>query len=85
MLKRLAGALLLLAVMCGVSHGITVLPDYRYIVNQDLMSGTHANYLYTLYGDEIGFNYQLRELTGRNTAGPQWFATVFENFSSIIL
>ena len=80
MLKRFMMAVLLSAVMSGISWGTTVDPDYRYNVYQDLMNNTYANYLYRLYGDETGFNYQLRELSGTNTAGSQWFATVYENF-----
>lgn len=80
MLKRLAAAILFLAVMCSVSQATTVVSDYRYVLAQDLLDDTYANYLYNLYGNETGFNYQLRELTGRNTAGSQWFATVYENY-----
>ena len=77
-------AILILAVMCPASWGTTVDPDYRfslYQIYQDLTNNnTYSDYLYRLYGDETDFNYQLRELAGTNTAGPQWFATIYENY-----
>lgn len=82
MFKRFAAGLILLAVMCGVSWGATTIRDYpfdRYSL-YELQNDNYGNYLYTLYGDETGFNYQLRELSGNNTAGNQWFATIYENF-----
>ena len=44
--------------------------------------------IYSLYGNnsELGFFYQLRDITGiegtnsNHVAGPQWFATVYENY-----
>ncbi|MBQ9433124.1 MAG: hypothetical protein IJU26_02805 [Synergistaceae bacterium] len=91
MLKRLAAAVLFLAVMCGVftssaSWGAATVRDYPYTSSTDIASlygvvnNTYGSYLYNLYGQDAGFNYQLRELTGTNTAGSQWFATVYENY-----
>ena len=75
-------AVIVLAVMSGISWGTTVDPDYGYNLDQTLLNDndTYASYLYRLYGDRTGFNYQLRELVGRTTAGTQWFATVYENY-----
>ena len=83
MFKRLTAGIFLLAVMCGTSWGSTVIRDYpydRYSLYGELGRDTYGAYLYSLYGDETGFNYELRELAGNNTAGNQWFATVYENF-----
>ena len=91
MVKRLSAAVLILAVMCGVfisktSWGATTVRDYPYTSSSDIASiyssvnTTYGAYLYNLYGQDAGFNYQLRELVGTNTAGPQWFATVYENY-----
>ena len=88
MFKRLAAAAFILAVMCTTSWGatqtvpetISVDQDYRYSLRPERLDTSYANYLYTLYGDDTGFNYQLRELAGTTTAGPQWFATVYENY-----
>ena len=86
MVKRLAAALLVLAVMSGVSWGAVPVRDYPFTSSTDIaslygiVSNTYGSYLYNLYGQDAGFNYQLRELTGTNTAGPQWFATVYENY-----
>ena len=55
MLKRLAAAVIFLAVMAGSSYATTVDSDYRYNLYQDLMNDTYANYLYRLYGDDTGF------------------------------
>ena len=85
MLKKLMMAVLVLAVIAGTSWGTTVSPDYT--ISQDLLNSNnnYANYLYDFYGNEINFNYQLRELVGTNTAGPQWFATVYENYYNHVL
>ena len=86
MVKRLAAAVLFLAVMSGSSWGAATVRDYPYTSSADIaslygiVSNTYGYYLYTLYGQDANFNYQLRELTGNNTAGPQWFATVYENY-----
>ena len=73
-------AVLLVAVMPCALWGTTIDPDYRFNIYQDLMNNTYANYLYNLYANDTGFNYQLRDVAGRNTAGNQWFATVYENY-----
>ena len=86
MVKRLSAALLFLAVMSGVSWGAAVVRDYPFTSSTDIaslygvVSNTYGSYLYNLYGQDAGFNYQLRELAGNNTAGSQWFATVYENY-----
>ena len=86
MLKRLSAAVLILAVMSGSSWGAATVQDYPYTSSTDIaslygiVSNTYGSYLYNLYGQDAGFNYQLRELAGTNTAGPQWFATVYENY-----
>ena len=75
-----------MAVTAGTSWGTEVSTevsnDYRFNLTQDLLNNnnTYANYLYKLYGNDTSFHYQLRELAGTNTAGPQWFATVYENY-----
>ena len=91
MIKRLSAAVLILAVMSGVfiskaSWGAATVQDYPFTSSTDIaslygsVSSTYGSYLYSLYGQDAGFNYQLRELAGTNTAGPQWFATVYENY-----
>ncbi len=53
------------------------------IISQDV-----ADYIHSLYGyGDTDFFYQLRDITGASrtskVAGPQWFATVYENYSSL--
>lgn len=83
MLKKLAAVLFMLVAFCGSSYA-TSINDYpfdRYnLYNLNTTNNDYANYLYGLYGDAVDFNYQLRDLAGRTTAGNQWFATIYENY-----
>lgn len=82
MLKRLMFALFIVSMVCGASFATTVIdyPYDRYSLYGDLGTDTYGAYMYYLYGDETGFCYQLRDVAGNDTAGSQWFATVYENF-----
>ena len=87
MLKRFAAALLVLAVMCGVSWGAsTTTPDYDpYNLHFWYNNPAYESRVYGVYGNsDYNFFYQLRDITGASRAeqvgGPQWFATVYENY-----
>ena len=88
MLKRFSAAMLFLAVMCSVSWGYDINTNYNpyYLYPNYVDDGDDwTQYVYSRYGNsDIGFLYQLRDVTGASrseqVAGPQWFATVFENY-----
>ncbi len=84
-IKRLTAALLLLAVFCSVSYaadtyGYDPFNLHSWYINRDYESQVYEKYGNTNYN----FFYQLRDITGasRNAkvGGPQWFATVYENY-----
>ena len=83
MFKRFAAGIFLLAVMCGASWGAT---DYDpFHLSSRYLSSRDEQLVYSRYGDtEANFFYQLRDITGATradlVAGPQWFATVYENY-----
>ena len=83
MFKRFAGAIFLLAVMCGSSLAATEYDPfnlYFWYTSPDLESQVYGRYGNTTYN----FFYQLRDITGvnrrENVGGAQWFATVYENY-----
>ena len=83
MFKRFAAGIFLLAVMCGVSWGATEYDPYNlhfWYTSPDYEAQVYGRYG---YGD-YNFFYQLRDITGaarsEKVAGPQWFATVYENY-----
>ena len=83
MYKKLAAVILLLFVWCGASWAETVYSD-PFSFNGRYDSADEA-VVYSRYGNlESGFFYQLRDITGASrqsqVAGPQWFATVYENY-----
>lgn len=82
MFKRFAAGLILLAVMCGVSWGAEYDP---YNLHFWYTSPDYEAQVYGRYGNtDYNFFYQLRDITGASrreqVAGPQWFATVYENY-----
>ena len=82
MFKRFAAGIFLLAVMCGVSWGAEYDPFnlHFWYTSPDYEAQVYGRYGYSDYN----FFYQLRDVTGANrreqVAGPQWFATVYENY-----
>ena len=83
MLKRFTAGIFLLAVMCGVSWGATEYDPFNlhfWYTSHDYEAKVYGRYGYSDYN----FFYQLRDITGANrreqVAGPQWFATVYENY-----
>ncbi|MBQ6971409.1 MAG: hypothetical protein IJP86_03525 [Synergistaceae bacterium] len=82
MLKRFTAGLFLLAVMCSVSWGAEYDP---YNLRFWYTSPDYEAQVYGRYGNtDYNFFYQLRDVTGASrrdqVAGPQWFATVYENY-----
>ena len=82
MFKRFAAGLFLLSVMCGVSWGAEFDP---YQLHFWYTSPDYEAQVYNRYGNsDYNFFYQLRDVTGASrreqVAGPQWFATVYENY-----
>lgn len=82
MLKRFAAGIFLLTVMCGVSWGAEYDP---YNLHFWYTSPDYEAQVYNRYGNtDYNFFYQLRDVTGASrreqVAGPQWFATVYENY-----
>ncbi len=82
MFKRFAAGLFLLSVLCGVSWGAEYDP---YNLHFWYTSPDYEAQVYGRYGNtDYNFFYQLRDITGASrreqVAGPQWFATVYENY-----
>ena len=78
----------MMMMLCGTASGASVTSNYdpyhmyQYYV-EDNADNTAA--IYNRYGNsDIGFFYQLRDITGsarsEQVAGPQWFATIYENY-----
>ncbi|MBQ6773641.1 MAG: hypothetical protein IJP48_06200 [Synergistaceae bacterium] len=91
MLKKFFALILFTFVLSGCVHAASLPNNYDPyhfypIYNDD--DDTDWAAIYNLYGNnsELGFFYQLRDITGTRTtnpneiAGPQWFATVYENY-----
>lgn len=83
MFKRFAAGIFLLAVMCGVSYGATEYDPFN--LHFWYTSPDYEAQVYGRYGNtDYNFFYQLRDITGADrreqVAGPQWFATVYENY-----
>ena len=83
MFKRFAAGIILLAAMCGVSYGATEYDPFNlhfWYTSPDYEAQVYGRYGNTTYN----FFYQLRDITGVNRSeqvgGPQWFATVYENY-----
>ena len=93
MLKKICVLILFILALSGYSHGASLPRNYDPyhfypIYNYDDDDRDWA-LIYSLYGNdsELGFFYQLRDVadaSGRRNssvvAGPQWFATVYENY-----
>lgn len=84
--KLFALSLIMLLAMSGISSGASVTTNYDpfHLSSRDINSSDEA-VVYSRYGNgDSDFFYQLRDVTGasRNerVAGPQWFATVYENY-----
>ncbi|MBQ7544708.1 MAG: hypothetical protein IJT02_07165 [Synergistaceae bacterium] len=84
--KKFAAAVLLLAVMCGSSWGASTATDYDpYNLHFWYNNPAYESQVYGAYGNsDYNFFYQLRDITGASrteqVGGPQWFATVYENY-----
>ncbi len=87
-MKRLTAGIFLLMVMCGVSWGATEYDPYQlhfWYTSPDYEAYVYNNVDGNRYGNsQYNFFYQLRDITGASrreqVAGPQWFATVYENY-----
>lgn len=86
MFKKLAAVIFLLIMFCGTSWGGTTNNTYfdPYSLNTWI---SNDNFIYSRYGtSDLGFFYQLRDITGASrqdrVGGPQWFATIYENYYS---
>ncbi len=80
MFKRLTAGIFLLAVVCGTSWGLT--EEYTpFRLNSWYVNSSDEAAVYSRYPDVF---YQLRDITRSSSAlqagGPQWFATVYENY-----
>ena len=83
MFKRFAAGLILLSVMCGASWSAETLDPYN--LHYWYTSHDYEAKVYGTYGNtDYNFFYQLRDITGASrreqVGGPQWFATVYENY-----
>ena len=85
MLKKFTAALVFLAVMSGSSWGLDSSYNPYYLYPYYVDNDEWTSRVYSRYGNsDTGFLYQLRDITGAartdQVAGPQWFATVYENY-----
>ncbi|MBQ6981444.1 MAG: hypothetical protein IJQ15_03330, partial [Synergistaceae bacterium] len=81
-MKRFVAGIFLLMAMCSVSWGAEYDP---YNLHFWYTSPDYEAQVYGRYGNtDYNFFYQLRDVTGASrreqVAGPQWFATVYENY-----
>lgn len=85
MYKKLLALIFLLA-MCGISSAASTTTDYDpYNLYFWYVNSADEAVVYNGYGNGMyNFFYQLRDVTGATrsdrVAGPQWFATVYENY-----
>ena len=91
MLKKFFALIIFSCVLTGHAFGASLPGNYDpyhfYPIYNDDDDEEWAA-IYNLYGNnsELGFFYQLRDITGAEgtrssvVAGPQWFATVYENY-----
>ncbi|MBR0254141.1 MAG: hypothetical protein IJQ57_12400, partial [Synergistaceae bacterium] len=85
-MKKIYSAVLLLFLFCGVSFAATTTEEYDpFSLNYLYLNENFESQVYGRYGSSTyNFFYQLRDITGstrnENVAGPQWFATVYENY-----
>ncbi|MBQ7594643.1 MAG: hypothetical protein IJU48_09860 [Synergistaceae bacterium] len=83
MFKRFVPVIFLLALLAGPSWGLDSSYDPYHLY--PLIDNSDSTNAYARYGNsDIGFYYQLRDITGASrqdvVAGPQWFATIYENY-----
>lgn len=82
MFKKLTAVLFLLLITYGTAWGY----DYNpFNMSRGYLNSSDQIAVYSRWGNnESGFFYQLRDVTGASrqeqVAGPQWFATVYENY-----
>ena len=86
-MKKIYSAVLLLFLFCGVGFAATTsTTEYDpFSLNYLYLNENFESQVYGRYGSSTyNFFYQLRDITGstrnENVAGPQWFATVYENY-----
>ena len=83
-MKRFLTGLFLFFLMCSVSWGATTEND-PYNLHFWYTSPDYEAKVYGAYGStDYNFFYQVRDVTGASrterVAGPQWFATIYENY-----
>lgn len=88
MRKIFCALVLILAFMSGSAWAAYYNDPYH--IDPDSLDVRYLNDVYSHYGSsDVGFFYELRDVTGASrrepVAGPQWFATVYENYYHTIL
>lgn len=83
MFKKFLPVIFLLALLAGPSWGLDSSYDPHHLY--PILDDSDSANVYSRYGNsDIGFYYQLRDITGASrqdvVAGPQWFATIYENY-----
>ena len=84
MFRRLLAALFLIVLLCGTAFAAVATINFDpFSMNTRYLSSADQESVYSRYYDS-DFFYQLRDITGASrqsqVAGPQWFATVYENY-----
>ena len=88
MRKIFCAVLLILAFMSGSAWAAYYIDQYH--IDPTSLDVRYLNEVYSHSGSsDVGFFYELRDITGASrrepVAGPQWFATVYENYYYRIL
>ena len=84
MFRKSIAVSLFIFLLCGISWAVDFDP---FSMNTRYLSSADQKAIYSRYYDS-DFFYQLRDITGSSqqssVAGPQWFATVYENYYTTI-